>query len=41
MLDYGRQVWNKKGREYWGISDGRPERYAPLRAIAMGSKERA
>jgi tRNA-specific adenosine deaminase 3 len=24
-----------KGREYWGISDGRPEHHAPMRAIAM------
>jgi tRNA-specific adenosine deaminase 3 len=25
----------QKGREYWGISDGRPEHHAPMRAIAM------
>ena len=25
----------QKGREYWGISNGRPEHHAPMRAIAM------
>jgi tRNA-specific adenosine deaminase 3 len=25
----------QKGQEYWGISDGRPEHHAPMRAIAM------